>query len=327
MRPLMFIIGCVAAIAAMTKACTSERAEPDAVADATETAPALPPGAEAMSLTGVPLIPPAPASDSTRERLEAQLGAARAALENTPEDADSLIWLGRRLAYLGRYNEAIDTYTRGIALHPEDARLYRHRGHRYITVRRFDEAIADLGRAAEIVRGTPDEVEEDGAPNAYNIPTSTLQSNIFYHLALAHYLKGDFERALPVWQEAMTVSTNDDMMVATSDWLYMTLRRLGREEEAAQVLVPINAEQRILENTAYHRRLLMYKGEIPADSLLNVQSTDPVQLATYGYGVANWYLYNGESERAESLFRSILEQPNWAAFGYIAAEAELARGI
>jgi tetratricopeptide (TPR) repeat protein len=327
MRPLMFIIGCVAAIAAMTKACTSERAEPDAAAEATETAPALPPGAEAMSLTGVPLIPPAPASDSTRERLEAQLGAARAALENTPEDADSLVWLGRRLAYLGRYNDAIATYTRGIALHPDDARLYRHRGHRYITVRRFDEAIADLSRAAEIVRGTPDEVEEDGAPNAYNIPTSTLQSNIFYHLALAHYLKGDFERALPVWQEAMTVSTNDDMIVATSDWLYMTLRRLGREEEAAQVLVPINAEQRILENTAYHRRLLMYKGEIPADSLLNVQSTDPVQLATYGYGVANWYLYNGESERAESLFRSILEQPNWAAFGYIAAEAELARGI
>jgi tetratricopeptide (TPR) repeat protein len=327
MRPLMFIIGCVAAIAAMTKACTPERAEPDAAAEATETAPALPPGAEAMSLTGVPLIPPAPASDSTRERLEAQLGAARAALENTPEDADSLIWLGRRLAYLGRYNDAIATYTRGIALHPDDARLYRHRGHRYITVRRFDEAIADLSRAAEIVRGTPDEVEEDGAPNAYNIPTSTLQSNIFYHLALAHYLRGDFERALPVWQEAMTVSTNDDMMVATSDWLYMTLRRLGREEEAAQVLVPINAEQRILENTAYHRRLLMYKGEIPADSLLNVQSTDPVQLATYGYGVANWYLYNGETERAESLFRRILEQPNWAAFGYIAAEAELARGI
>jgi tetratricopeptide (TPR) repeat protein len=327
MRSLMFIIGCVAAIAAMTKACTSERAEPDAAAEATETAPALPPGAEAMSLTGVPLIPPAPASDSTRERLEAQLGAARAAIEITPEYADSLIWLGRRLAYLGRYNEAIDAYTRGIALHPEDARLYRHRGHRYITVRRFDEAIADLSRAADIVRGTPDEVEEDGAPNAYNIPTSTLQSNIFYHLALAHYLKGDFESALPVWQEAMTVSTNDDMMVATSDWLYMTLRRLGREEEAAQVLVPINAEQRILENTAYHRRLLMYKGEIPADSLLNVQSTDPVQLATYGYGVANWYLYNSETERAESLFRRILEQPNWAAFGYIAAEAELARGI
>jgi tetratricopeptide (TPR) repeat protein len=327
MRPLMFIIGCVAAIAAMTKACTPDRAEPDAAAEATETAPALPPGAEAMSLTGVPLIPPAPASDSTRERLEAQLGAARAALENTPEDADSLIWLGRRLAYLGRYNDAIATYTRGIALHPDDARLYRHRGHRYITVRRFDEAIADLSRAADIVRGTPDEVEEDGAPNAYNIPTSTLQSNIFYHLALAHYLRGDFERALPVWQEAMTVSTNDDMMVATSDWLYMTLRRLGREEEAAQVLVPINAEQRILENTAYHRRLLMYKGEIPADSLLNVQSTDPVQLATYGYGVANWYLYNSETERAESLFRRILEQPNWAAFGYIAAEAELARGI
>jgi tetratricopeptide (TPR) repeat protein len=168
-----------------------------------------------------------------------------------------------------------------MAQHPDDARLYRHRGHRYITVRRFDDAIADLSRAADLVRGTPDEIEEDGAPNEYNIPTSRLQSNIFYHLALAHYLKGDFESALPVWRECMTVSTNDDMMVATSDWLYMTLRRLGRDAEAEQVLEPINSSQRILENTAYHRRLLMYRGEIPPDSLLNVQSADPVQLATY----------------------------------------------
>jgi hypothetical protein len=286
----------------------------------------LPAGAEARSLLGEPLIPPAPSSDSTRQRLEADLATARAAAERAPENEDSLIWLGRRLAYLGRYNDAIDTYTGAIARHSDDARLYRHRGHRYITVRRFDDAIADLTRAAELVRGTPDVVEEDGAPNAFNIPTSTLQSNIFYHLALAHYLKGDFESALPVWREDMTVADNDDMMVATSDWLYMTLRRLGRDAEAAQVLEPISADMRILENTAYHRRLLMYKGEIPADSLLNVQSTDPVQLATYGYGVANWYLYNGQRERADSLFRRILEQPNWAAFGYIAAEAELARG-
>jgi hypothetical protein len=51
-----------------------------------------------------------------------------------------------------------------------------------------------------------------------------------------------------------------------------------------------------------------------------------VQLATYGYGVANWHLYNGDRYTAEVLFRRILEGSNWAAFGYIAAEAEIAGG-
>ena len=120
------------------------------------------------------------------------------------------------------------------------------------------------------------------------------------------------------------MSTNDDMLVASTDWLYMTLRRLGREAEAAAVLEPITPDMRILENDAYHRRLLMYKGLVPAEELLAVDTDDAVQLATYGYGVANWYLYNGDAERAQQIFERILTGPNWAAFGYIAAEAELA---
>jgi tetratricopeptide (TPR) repeat protein len=284
----------------------------------------LPPGAEAISLLGEPLIPPAPGDN--RETLESNLASAQAAWDRAPEDADSIIWLGRRHAYLGHYRQAIDVFTGGIARHPDDARLYRHRGHRYITVREFDNAIADLTKAAELIRGTPDEIEPDGAPNAYGIPTSTLQSNIWYHLALAHYLKGDFEAALPAWLEGMMVSNNDDMRVATSDWLYMTYRRLGRDADAAAVLEPIRADLRILENTAYHRRLLMYRGEVSPDSLLAVDTADPVQLATYGYGVGNWYFCNGDTAMAATIFRRIREQPNWAAFGFIAAEAELARG-
>ncbi|MBI4545000.1 MAG: tetratricopeptide repeat protein [Gemmatimonadetes bacterium] len=280
---------------------------------------------QAVSLLGQPLYPPL-LGPEVRERLEQNLAAARAAYEAGPDDADRIIWLGRRLAYLGRYREAIATFSEGIRKHPDDPRMFRHRGHRYITLRELDNAMADLEQAASLIRGKLDEVEPDGAPNPYNIPTSTLQSNIWYHLGLAHYLRGDFERALPAYLECLKVSNNPDMLVATSDWLYMTLRRLGRAEEAALVLEPIHQQMKILENHAYHRRLLMYRGEIPPDALLDAGSGDPVELATQGYGVGNWYLYNGERERALEVFRRVLTLSNWAAFGYIAAEAELARG-
>ena len=278
---------------------------------------------EATSLLGERLYPPALPADE-RARLEQNLADARARYERTPDDADALIWLGRRLGYLWRYRDAVAVFTEGIRRHPEDARMYRHRGHRYITLRRFNDAIRDLEHAARLVHGKPDEVEPDGAPNAQNIPTSTLQSNIWYHLGLAHYLKGDFARALNAWREAMKVSANDDMRVATSDWLYMTLRRLGREEEAARVLAPIHRELRILENHAYHRRLLMYKGELAPDALLSADAA-PLDLATQGYGVGNWHLYNGRPERAREIFQRVVDGSHWAAFGYIAAEAELAR--
>lgn len=123
-------------------------------------------------------------------------------------------------------------------------------------MREFDRAIADLTRAAELTAGRPDAIEPDGIPNARNVPTSTLQSNIWYHLGLAHYLKGDFNRALVAYREAMRVSGNPDMLVATSHWLYMTLRRLGRATEAEAVLAPISREMAIIENDAYRPRWL-----------------------------------------------------------------------
>ncbi len=302
----------------IASACAGGTPDPaDTAEDAVE------PTAEATSLLGEPLYPAEP-DPATRAKLERDLAEARAAHARSPDDADAIIWLGRRLGYLGRYRDAIATFTEGIEKHPEDARLYRHRGHRWITVRQFDRAIADLERAAALVRGKPDEIEPDGAPNAFNIPRTTLQFNIWYHLGLARYLKGDFAGALDAYRACMDVATNDDMIVATADWMYMTLRRLGREREAAAVLDRVYPEMEIMENGAYHRRLLMYKGVIPAEALL-ADDGDSLQLATQGYGVGNWYLYNGDAARARQVFHRILEIGQWAAFGHIAAEADLSR--
>jgi tetratricopeptide (TPR) repeat protein len=282
---------------------------------------------EATSLFGRPLMSIAP-SAAQKARLEADLAKAQADYDRDPSNADAAIWLGRRIAYLGRYRDAIEVFSRGIARHPNEPRFYRHRGHRYITIRKFDLAVADLRRASALVSGRPDEIEPDGAPNQAGIPRSTLQSNIWYHLGLAHYLRGDFTAALASYREGMKVSrVNDDMLVATSDWLYMTLRRLRRDAEAAQVLEPIREQMDVLENGAYHARLLMYKGLRSPESVLNLNTADDVQIATQGYGVGNWYLMNGDRAKAREIFELVTAGTAWTAFGFIAAEADLTRGF
>lgn len=274
---------------------------------------------------GKPLVRPALADD-VRAKREAELAAARDTYEKNPHDADAAIWLGRRTAYLGRYREAIDVFTEAIRKHPGDARLYRHRGHRWITVREFDRAIADLVKAERLTRGKADEIEPDGLPNARNTPIGSLQSNICYHLGLAHYLKGDFERALRVYEPCNKTSTNADRLVSLTHWRYMALRRLNRGEEAERVLAPVSSSLDVIENAAYHKLALMYRGEIAPEELLNADpaTTDGVTIL---YGIGNWYLYNGQPEKARPLFEKIVAGDQWAAFGFVAAEADLARGL
>jgi tetratricopeptide (TPR) repeat protein len=279
---------------------------------------------EAISLLGAPLYAPELPLEQ-RQQLQSELQAAYDVYARDTDNADAIIWLGRRVAYLGRYNDAIDIFTEGIRKHPGDPRLYRHRGHRFITIRRFDDAVADLERAAYLLRGRPDEVEPDGQPAADSVPRSTLHFNVWYHLGLAYYLRGEFNRAQYGFRNALSVARYDDTRVAASDWLYMTLRRLNRAEEAAAVLEPIRPEMEIVENASYHRRLLMYKGLLPPDSLLAPNGQDALTVATQGYGVGNWYLYNGQPEQAEEIFWQVTSAENWAPFGYIAAEADLRR--
>ncbi|MEZ5420458.1 MAG: tetratricopeptide repeat protein [Vicinamibacterales bacterium] len=299
-------------------ACQSEAPVPAATAPA----PTPEPEPEARSVTGRALVPMELAN---RAKLEADLAAAEAELAKNPGSADALIWVGRRQGYLWQYRNAIATFTKGIEAFPEDPRFYRHRGHRYITVRNFDGAVADFEKAVTLIAGKPDEVEPDGAPNAAGVPRSTLQFNIWYHLGLAYYLKGDFANARRAYDECMKVSDNDDSVTATSDWLWMTLMRMGDKAAAAKVLTRITPKMDILENGSYHRRLLMYKGLETPDALLDTANADDLTIATQGYGVGNYYFVTGDAAKAKEIFDRVLAGKQWAAFGYIAAEVDRAK--
>jgi hypothetical protein len=124
--------------------------------------------------------------------------------------------------------------------------------------------VRDFEAAAALIAGRPDEIEPDGLPNARGIPTSTLRTNVYYHLGLAHYLRGDDAAAREAWVECLAASKNPDMEAATRYWLYLAQRRLGLDDEAAKNLAAVEANWDIIENHAYHRLLLRFRGD-PVD--------------------------------------------------------------
>jgi len=255
-------------------------------------------------------------------KMLAQYEKAKHDYDAAPADIDNIIWYGRRTAYLGRYDEAIKIYTEGISIYPGEPRLYRHRGHRYISLRKFDRAIEDFEKAGQLIEGTKNEIEPDGMPNAMNIPISTLHGNIWYHLGLAYYLQHDYRKAYEAYIKCRDSGSNADNIVSSTHWLYMIQKRLGNDVLAEEILEPIKLGATIIENTDYYDLCKFYKGLIPMDSLHFTEEGSPSSDAVK-YGLGNWYFYNGNKEESRKLLAELVEGKSWSSFGYIAAESDL----
>jgi tetratricopeptide (TPR) repeat protein len=256
------------------------------------------------------------------DKMLVQHAAAKHDFENDPANIENIIWYGRRTAYLGKYEAAIKIYSDGIDKFPSEPRLYRHRGHRYISLRKFDMAISDLEKAGQLIAGTENVVEKDGMPNAMNIPVSTLHGNIWYHLGLAYYLKHDYENAYDAYLNCRNSGSKPDNIVSSTHWLYMIQKRLGNDVLAEKMLEPIESGATIIENHDYYELCKFYKGLIPVDSL-QITDEDSPSSDALKYGLANWYFYNGQKDKSRIDFEEIVEGKSWSSFGYIAAESDL----
>ncbi|MEP6361576.1 MAG: tetratricopeptide repeat protein [Balneola sp.] len=281
---------------------------------------ALPEGVQTVSLLGDTLETN---SSMLQQELAERIDSLILLERSRDAETEAVIWEARYLGYNGEYRKAVDLLSKRIEQDSKNPALYRHRGHRYISLRAFDAAIKDLEKAAELIKGTEDVVEQAGVPNEMNSPTSSLHTNIWYHLGLAYYLTGDFEKAQKAYVECINASTNDDMMIAALYWYYMSLRRDGQDEFAGKVIDPVRSEMNIIENDSYHKLLLVFKGEFDPNALLDTE-TDALSNATAGYGIGNWHYINGRKDRAMEIWQNVYDAGNWSAFGFIASEAELA---
>ena len=232
--------------------------------------------------------------------------SARAALESNPGNITQIIDLGVAQSGARQFREAIATFTRGLAIEPNNALLLRWRGHRYLSVREFDRAFADLTRGGKI--------------------DSTIYG-IWYHLGVVQYLRGDFAEAAASFAKAQPIAPDPGELAGSTDWLWMSLSRAGRGADARVML------DRMLERrpdskpvtNAYTRRLQLYRAEIGPEAVVTPADTDELQIATLAYGLGNWYLVRGDKAQARSAFERSIQSGGWPGFGFMASEAELRR--
>ena len=100
--------------------------------------------------------------------------------------------------------------------------------------------------------------------------------------------------------------------------------RLNRSAEARSVLGPIHGGLQVVENQAYLRLLLLFRGEL-AEEALTASAAGELDPATLGYGLGNWHFLNGRRAAAVRRWQAVVGTGPWAAFGAIAAEADLQR--
>ena len=227
---------------------------------------------------------------------------AEQALAADPRNVDKIVALGAAQAGVRQMREAVATFTRGIAFAPDNALLYRWRGHRHLSLREFDAAKADFARGLAL--------------------DSTIYG-IWYHLGIVRFADGDFNGAADAFTRAQRRAPDAGELAGSTDWLWMSLSRAGRHAGATAMLE--GRPDSLPVDNAYAQRLRLYRGLVDPEHVFTAADTSDVQVATLSYGIGNWYLVKGDTTRARGYFERSIQSGGWPGFGFIISEVELRR--
>ena len=232
------------------------------------------------------------------------IARAQAALDADPRNPTKFIALAVAQSGFRQFREAIETLTRGLAIAPNDAMLLRWRGHRYISVREFAKARADLTRGYAI---------------------DSTNYGILYHFGVLRFIEGDFAGAAEMFTRSQPRAPDGGERAGSTDWLWMSLSRAGRGAEAAAMLARHPDSLPTTPGYAYVTRLKLYRAEVTPETMFSPGDTTDVQVATLNFGLGDWYMVKGDTAKAKAAFERSVASGGWPGFGFIASEAELKR--
>src|SRR5437660_11492945 len=173
------------------------------------------------------------------------IARAESALAADPQSVERIVQLGVAQSGARQFREAIQTFTRGLTIAPNDAVLYRWRGPRYLSVRQFDRALDDLTRGSRL---------------------DSTNYGIWYHLGIVRYARGDFPGAADAFARAQRRPPDAAELAGATDWLWMSLSRAGRAAEARAMLD--RRPDSVAAANAYAQRLRLYRGQIGPDDVI-----------------------------------------------------------
>lgn len=253
---------------------------------------------------------------------DGRIAAAVAALTAKPGDAELILELGRAQDTLLRYSESIRVYTDGVETHPKDFRFRRYRGQRYISVRKFSEAVEDLKIAAKL------------APNSFDAS---------YYLGLALYFSGDHSAAAaefarceaqaskPVKEpvdlrggrDCATFASEPNALVALQYWHYLALRRSGNMASAkTYVQTQVREGLKVTGSGPFYDALLFFKGTKELGDLLAGANEGGRDFLTRSTAAATYLFTDGERAQACQIWARNAMDQNWDHLGVINSESE-----
>jgi tetratricopeptide (TPR) repeat protein len=246
--------------------------------------------------------------ENFKPEIQQQLDANTEALFWEPDH--EMHWLKRAqiLASAQRIDLAVKACSQGLARQNHCGHLFLARGHYYINLGRPQEAAADLARARVL-----------------------LGENwqVMYHLALAHYLSGEYQYAEGLYRHMITLFPTETEHVSLYNWLWACLVHQGRLEEAAVVSASVGSSWEPGDDIAYHRVQLFVSGRISLEEALGGKEVQKeINSITTAYGIYNYYQYvKQDAETAETLLKAILQHCEGEyqyCFANQAAKSELA---
>ncbi len=232
------------------------------------------------------------------------IARAQTALAADPRNVAKHIAVATAQSGARQFREAIATLTQGLAVAPNDVMLLRWRGHRYLSVREFAKARADLSRGYAI---------------------DSTNYGILFHMGVLEFTEGNHAAAARLFAKAQPLAPDGGERAGSTDWLWMSLARAGRVADANAMLARRPDSLPAPPGYAYVTRLRLYRSELTPETLFSPADTADVQTATLNYGLGNWYMVRGDTVRARAAWQRSVASGGWPGFGFIVAEAELQR--